>query len=29
VSWQKLWIAALAVVALVSSPATAQDEKNQ
>ena len=28
-SWKQLWIAALAVVALVSSPATAQDEKNQ
>jgi len=28
-SWKQLWIAALAVVALVSSPATAQEEKNQ
>lgn len=28
-SWKQLWIAALAGVALVSSPATAQDEKNQ
>jgi hypothetical protein len=28
-SWKQLWIAALAVVALVSSPAGAQDEKNQ
>src|SRR4029077_18096940 len=28
-SWRQLWIAALTVVALVSSPATAQDEKNQ
>jgi hypothetical protein len=28
-SWKQLWIVALAVVALVSSPATAQDEKNQ
>jgi len=28
-SWRQLWIAALAVVALVSSRATAQDEKNQ
>ncbi len=28
-SWKHLWIAALALVALVSSPATAQEEKNQ
>jgi hypothetical protein len=28
-SWKQLCIAALAVVALVSSPATAPDEKNQ
>jgi hypothetical protein len=28
-SWKQLWIAALAGVALASSPATAQDEKNQ
>src|SRR6266566_2908593 len=28
-SWKPLWIVALAVVALVSNPATAQDEKNQ
>jgi hypothetical protein len=28
-SWKPLWIAALAVVALVRSPATAQEEKNQ
>jgi hypothetical protein len=28
-SWKQLWIAALAGLALVSSPATAQDEKNQ
>jgi hypothetical protein len=28
-SWKQLWIVALVVVALVSSPATAQDEKNQ
>ena len=28
-SWKQLWITALAVVALVGSPATAQHEKNQ
>jgi hypothetical protein len=28
-SWKQLWIAALAVVALVSNPSDCQDEKNQ
>ena len=28
-SWKQLWVAALAVVAVVSSRATAQNEKNQ